>query len=104
MQHLFGRVSRAAESTNAERVVSLGEANSLSIAHQVAVIEQRLRKLESAIQKKLTRGGFQQIGATNHFRNLHGRIIHNDSQLISRNIIPPPNDKISKVSSCHPLL
>ncbi len=70
------------------------------ISYQIAVIKIRHRQPQRPKQQNLPRRGLQQIRPAHNFRNFHRRIIHHNRQLIGRNIIPPPNNKISKIAPC----
>src|SRR5277367_1206557 len=54
---------------------------------------------ESAIEQELPGGGKQQVFAAHDLGDLHRRVVHHHGQLISRNAIVPPHDKIAKVPS-----
>jgi hypothetical protein len=59
---------------------------------------------KSTVEKQLPKGRQEEIRASNHFGNPHGRIVGNDCKLIRWHIIPSPHRKISEVLSCHCLL
>ena len=51
------------------------------------------------VEQKLAGSGEQQISAANDFADLHGGIIDNNGELIRRNIVMTPNDKVSEVAT-----
>lgn len=84
--------------------MALRQPQALFIAHQIAVIELRNGKSQGAVQQNLTRRRPQQISPAHDFCDLHGQIIHHHRQLISRNVIPSPYQKIAEIPACnHPL-
>src|SRR5215471_20608064 len=68
------------------------------IAYQVAVIEVRSRKPERSVKKNLPCSGRQEVRTPHDFGNPHSRIVDDHGQLVSRNIIAPPNDEVSKIT------
>jgi hypothetical protein len=63
------------------------------------VVERRRRQVQRTINQQLPEGGKQQILSTNNFCYLHGRIVNDHSELISRQIVSPPDDEVTKVFS-----
>src|ERR1017187_8195999 len=66
--------------------------------------ETRRLQTERAVQENLAGGGLEQILAADDFGDLHRRVVHYDRQLVSRNIIVPPDDEIAKIFSGDELL
>ena|SRR5438477_5305482 len=63
-------------------------------------MEERWRlQAERSIEKKLARGGEEQVCAANHLSNLHCGIIEDHRELVAGNAIVPPDDEIAKVAS-----
>ena len=88
-----------AQSANAQRVVTLSQAQARVIPQQIAVIKPGNFPVESLIEKKLARSGFQEIGSAYHFRNPHGVVVSNTGELVSGNVVSAPDYKIPKVSA-----
>ncbi len=84
--------------------MAFGQPPPALIAQQFTVKELGRRQPERAIKQELPRRAREQIRAANDFRDSHRRIIHHASQLISRNIIMPPHDKIPKILPGHKFL
>ena len=57
------------------------------------------RQLERAIEKQLTKSGTKQVRAAHDFGDLHGGVIDHDGELVSRNVVLPPDDEIAKFDS-----
>src|SRR5215470_16249354 len=76
----------------------LGETLAAPIKHQRAVIPRRRLLSQRAIEEDLPRSRAQQVCAAYHFGNAHRNIINHDSKLVSRNIVPPPDKKITKIT------
>ena len=82
----------------------LRQPDSHLVAYQVTVIEVGKGKPQGTIKKNLAGRRLQQIRTAHNFSNSHRCVIDHNGQLVSRHIIPPPNNKISKVpASDHPL-
>ena len=84
--------------------MAFGQADSLFVRHQRAVIELGRRHPERAIQQQLPGGGREQIGAAHHLGDPHRRVVHHDRKLVSRNAIVPPDDEIAEVLARDELL
>jgi hypothetical protein len=54
-----------------------------------------------AINKYLPGSGRQKILPSNDFCDPHGEIVHDHRQFVGRNVLPIPNEKISKISQSH---
>ena len=93
-----------AQRAKAEGIVAFGEASSGIVGHQVAMVEGGRIQGKRTIEKKLPRGGEQQVGAANDFRDLHGIVVHNHGQLVSRQVIMPPDDEVSEILASGELL
>lgn len=81
--------------------MALGQTHSLPIAYQFAVIIPWDRQAQRSIQQNLASSGFQQIGATNDFGNLHRGIVNYDRQLVRRDIIFSPDDEVAEIFAGH---
>jgi hypothetical protein len=79
--------------------MALRQPHSRGVAHKTAVIEIRNWKAESPVKKNLPRRRFQQISSAHNFRDAHGGIVDDDRQLVSGNIVAPPNDEVAKIAS-----
>jgi hypothetical protein len=55
---------------------------------------------EGSIEKNLASSRFQEILPPDNLSDLHGMIVGHDRQLIGRDIVTTPNDKISEIHSC----
>ena len=84
--------------------MALGEAHSVLIPHQFAVIVPGYRQAQGSIQQNLAGGGFQQVGAADDFSDLHGGIIDYYGQLIGGDIIFSPDDEVAEIFAGHQLL
>src|SRR5437867_11950240 len=96
--------SSRAQRAEAERIMALGEPDAACVGHQGTVKEGGRGKAERAIEQKLPRGGCEQIGAADDFRDSHGGIVHHNRELIGGNIVVPPNDEIAEISSGNEVL
>ena len=97
--------SQLTQSTNAERVMPLGQPYPSVITHQVAVIVIRHCKPQRPKQKNLPSGRLQQVRAADHLSNPHSGIVDHDGKLICGNIIPPPDNEVPEILACdHALL
>jgi hypothetical protein len=54
---------------------------------------------ERLIEQQLPRGRGQKIRASHDFRDPHRGVVHRDRQLIGREIVLPPDDKIAEIGS-----
>ena len=77
----------------------LGQTHPSRVPHQFAMEIFWNGILQCADQKKLPSRGLQQIRSAHHFGDPHRRVIDHDCQLIGRNIIPAPHQKIAEVTS-----
>ena len=84
--------------------MALGEAGSLVIGHQRAMVEGGRRQGKGAVEQELARGGDKQIRPANHFGDLHGGVIDHDRQLIGGDAVGPPHDEVAKVAARDELL
>ena len=84
--------------------MTLGETNAGCVCDQRAMIESRWNQAKSSIQKNLSGGGFEEILAANDFGNLHCGIVNHDGELIRRDLIVSPDDKIAEVFAGDELL
>ena len=57
------------------------------------------RQLERAIEKQLTKSGAKQVRAAHDFGDLHGGVIDHNGELVGRNVVLPPDDKVAKFDS-----
>lgn len=71
------------------------------IRHQRAMAKHRWPEAQCAIQQELSRRRNEKISATNNLADLHGRVIHNHSELIGGHVIVAPDHKIAKIFSGH---
>src|SRR6476661_2461872 len=92
-------MSPAAQSPQAQRVMTLGKTDAASIRQQRAMIKLRRGESERAIEQQLPRGAPQQIHSTNYFRDSHGRVIHYYRQLIRGHLIASPHHEVTEVFS-----
>ena len=77
--------------------MSLGQANVVLVKEKRAVEVSRRRQSQGAEEKKLPGGALEKIGAADHFRDLHGRIIRHHRQLIGGNVIAAPDQEIREI-------
>ena len=77
--------------------MSLGQPHALFIPHQIAVKVRGRRKTERPLQQDLPRGRLQQIAAAHDFGDPHLGIVDDASQLIARQTVFSPYQKIAKV-------
>ena len=68
------------------------------------MIKERRRKPERTVEQQLPGSGLEQVFAANDFCDLHRGIVGHYRQVISRNIIVPPDDKIAEIGSSSELL
>ena len=74
------------------------------IPHQVAMIEAGGFEAQRPIQKKLPGRRLQQVRTSDDFRDPHLRIVDHHGELVSRNIIAAPDQKVAEISPSHELL
>jgi len=67
-----GRQSLFTQSTQRQRIVALGQADSVLVAQQLGVDVRDWRQTEGALQQDRARGGFEQAGAAHHLCDAHG--------------------------------
>src|SRR5947209_8315017 len=54
---------------------------------------------QSAVNQQLPRRGLQQVSSAHHLGYFHCAVVYDHRQLISRNIISAPDDKIPEVAA-----
>jgi hypothetical protein len=101
LPHSLRSPSQLPQLPNAQRIMPLRQPDSRLIARQIAVKIIRHTQPQRPKQKNLPRRGLQQIRPAHNFGDPHSSIVHHHSQLISRHIIAPPNNKIPKVAPRH---
>jgi hypothetical protein len=57
------------------------------------------RPPERTIEKQLPKRRAEQVRAAHHFGDLHDCVIDHDGELVSRNVVFPPDDEITKRNS-----
>ena len=100
----FWRLAAFAQFSQTQGIVPFGQPPVISIQHQRAMGKFRGYHTKRAIKQKLPRRADEQIRATHHLGDLHRRVIRNTRELIGRNIVMPPDDKIAKIFSSHEFL
>src|ERR1019366_7439706 len=60
----------------------------------------KTRITQRAHQQQLPRCRLQQIRAPYDFRDPQGRVVDHDRELVSGNIVTPPDEKIAEVTTC----
>ena len=90
--------------SQAQRIMPFSQPGVLFIAQQWTVKVSRHRISQRADQQQLSRGALEQVCTADDFSNLHGRIVHNHGQLISRDVIATPEQKVGEVASGDELL
>src|SRR2546426_711836 len=91
------RTSLLTQRAQAQGIVAFGEANAGVVRHQGAMKKRRRWGLKRAIEQELARGGFEQIRAAHHFRDVHRSIVHDHGKLIGGNVIVPPDHEVAKI-------
>src|SRR5437899_893201 len=61
------------------------------------MVKVRRPKTQGTIKQELAGGGREQILATHNLRDFHRRVVNHHRELISRNVVVPPNHKIAKI-------
>ena len=99
---------------DAQGIVPFGQPRSSGVPHQFAmeIIGSGIGRIamtaigvstisvtQRAHQQQLPRRRLQQIRATYDFRDPHGRVVDHDRELVSGNIVAPPNEKIAKIAA-----
>jgi len=82
---------------DAKCIVPLRQPCSSGVANQFAVKIFRGRILQRAHQQELPRRRLQQIRAPHDFRDSHRRVVNHNRELVSRNIVAAPDEKISEI-------
>src|ERR1035441_3923912 len=103
-QNVHWRKPALARCAQAQRVVALGQAAAVPIHHQTAVKPGGIVVSQGAIEQDLAGGGLEQVGATHHFRDAHGRVVGHTGKLVAGHSVAPPDDKVSKVAAGHKAL
>ena len=85
-------------------VMALGQPPAFFVPHQRTVEKCRWRQAERAVKQDLPRRADQQISPAHNLGDAHRRVIHHTGQLIRRDFIATPQDKISKILSGRELL
>ena len=88
-----------AEFPQTQSIVTFGQPPALFVQHQFTMKKFRRCQTKRAIKQNLPRRAHEQIRTAHGFGNLHRRIIHDARELIRRNVVMPPNDKIAKIFS-----
>jgi len=99
LHHGLRRHSACAQMPQAQRVVPLCQARALVIAQQLAMKITRRFESQRPQQQQLPRRRLQQIRPAHNFGDLHCGIVGHDRKLVGRNIVPPPNQKITKIGA-----
>ena len=68
------------------------------------MVEPGWGKIERPIEQKLSGCGFEEIFATDDLRDFHRGIVNNHRQLIRRNVIVAPHNKIAEIFAGDELL
>ncbi len=87
------------QGSQAQTFTPLCEPLAILIHHERTMKKPWCFQSERPIKQKLPRRRKQQIFAPHHLGNFHGRIVHHTGQLIGRNVIVPPHDKIPEIFS-----
>jgi len=69
----------------------------LLVTHEFAVEKCRNRQAQGTVEQKLPRRADQQVTTAHNLGDLHRCVVHHAGQLIGRQIIGPPDDKIAKI-------
>src|SRR5262245_51674110 len=88
----------------AKRIIAFGQAGADHIRQQRTMKKRWRSPAQSAIEEQLTRGGFQQILSANNLGDAHCGVVNHHRELVSRNFVVTPNNKIAKILSCDELL
>lgn len=104
LAQLVGDSAALAQSSQAQGVVALGEADAGVVGHQGTVVEMRWRGFQSAVEQELAGGAHEQVGAANDFGDVHGNIVHDAGELIGRDIVVAPDDEVAEVFPGNELL
>lgn len=83
-----------AEFAQRHKVVAFCESSAALIQHERCVEKLRRRDTERAVNQQLAKGGEEQILAAHDFSNSHRCIMDDDGELISGDIIAPPDDGV----------
>jgi hypothetical protein len=94
---VLGCSAAIAKASDAGGIVALRHALSAFITHEIAVVVGGNRKPKSSKYEYLACRRFEQINSPNNFCDLHLGIVNDYRQLICRDVIPPPNDEVSKI-------
>src|SRR5256885_10353744 len=93
------RQTLRAKSAQTQTIVPLCQPHTFFVSHQVAMRPRWDRESERLIGQDLPRRAFQQVASADDLRDLHRVVINYTRQLISRNIVAPPDQKIREVFS-----
>jgi len=77
--------------------MTLGQPQTSLVPNQVAMKVGWYGKAEGADEEQLPGSRFQQVGATDDFGNLHRSVVRHHGELVSGNIIAPPNHEVAKI-------
>lgn len=93
-----------AESADGERVMPFGETLAFVIGDKRAVIPLRRLQPERAIEEDLARGGLEEVGSANDFRDAHGGVVNDAGKLVGGHVIAPPDEEVSEIGSSDEML
>jgi hypothetical protein len=82
---------------DAQRIVPFRQTPSGRVTQQLAMKISGRGMSKRTQQKQLPRRRLQQIGAPHDFRDPHRRIVHYHCQLVSGNIVAPPDEEIAEI-------
>jgi len=82
-EYISGGHAPAAQFTDAEGVVALGEPTALLVDNQVAMEPVWVAVAEGAIEEDLPGCGFQQVGAADYLCNAHGEVVGYAGELVA---------------------
>jgi hypothetical protein len=82
----------------------LGQSSARFIAQQGTMKKCRWFQIQRPVKQDLPRRAHQQVFTAYHLGDLHGRVVEYTGELIRRNVVMPPDDKITKMPAGDELL
>ena len=99
LQNSLRRHSALPQMPDAQRVLPFRQPHPRGVPYQFAMEIVRCGVPECAHQQQLPRCGLQQIRAPHDFRDHHRRVVDHDRELLSGNIVTPPDQKIAEITA-----
>ena len=81
--------------------MTFGQADTVFVRHERAVIKRRSLQAQRTIKQNLARGGQEQVPPPNHFTDMHRDIVRHNGKLVGGHVVVTPHDKVAEIFSRH---